>query len=82
MIGEQAASFGPATLLRDLKARIPAVPWLEEGPGGVLPGRVYVVRPTTVAPTSAARAGEPAAPVRPDVALTDSPDVEPFSIAT
>mmetsp|Transcript_91541 Transcript_91541/g.168127 ORF Transcript_91541/g.168127 Transcript_91541/m.168127 type:complete len:664 (+) Transcript_91541:90-2081(+) len=33
VIGEQAASFGPATLLRKLKADIPQFPWLAEGEG-------------------------------------------------
>jgi len=33
VIGEQAASFGPATLLRKLKADLPQFEWLAEGEG-------------------------------------------------
>jgi len=33
VIGEQAASFGPATLIRKLKSDLPQFPWLAEGEG-------------------------------------------------
>ena len=33
VIGEQAASFGPATLIRKLKTDLPQFPWLAEGDG-------------------------------------------------
>lgn len=33
VIGEQAASVGPAQLLRELKANLPQFPWLAEGEG-------------------------------------------------
>lgn len=31
--GQQAESIGPATLLRDLKTKLPQIPWLAEGEG-------------------------------------------------
>ncbi|KAL7540004.1 hypothetical protein ACHAWF_006581 [Thalassiosira exigua] len=31
VIGEQASSIGPATLLRNAKAKLPSIPWLAEG---------------------------------------------------
>ena len=63
VIGQQASSFGPASLLRKLKADLPQFPWLAEGDGAPrnkidMPDHVKAVLAQPTAPTREAESAE------------------------
>jgi len=63
MKGEQAVSFGPAAVLRDLKTRLPQVEWLAEGHGSPankvdMPSHVQAVLAQPAAPKREAESPE------------------------
>jgi len=69
VIGEQATSFGPASVLRKLKADLPQFPWLAEGHGSPdnkvdMPDHVRAVLATPNAPKREPESAERTARIR------------------
>ena len=69
VIGEQASSIGPAQVLRDLKEKLPQVPWLADGSGSPsnkidIPDHVARVLAQVEAPQREAESAERTARIR------------------
>ena len=69
VIGEQATSFGPAAVLRKLKADLPQIPWLAEGDGSPqnkvdMPEHVRAILAQEHAPKRVAESPERTARIR------------------